>query len=118
MSATTDVKDGVPTDSSGSPARSIQDSKIEPDSQTSIEAPGQEGQEGQEGQDNSARSVHGWAWVLVCASLYTSGLIYGLDTTIAADIQSAIVERFDNVERLTWVGTAFPLGSVVSILPA
>lgn len=65
----------------------------------------------------SQRSVRGFEWFLVCASLYIGALIYGLDTTIAADIQAAIVERFDNVERLTWVGTAFPLGSVCAILP-
>jgi hypothetical protein len=65
----------------------------------------------------SERPVHGFKWFLVCVSLYIGALIYGLDTTIAADIQAAIVERFDNVERLTWVGTAFPLGSVCAILP-
>jgi hypothetical protein len=65
----------------------------------------------------SPRPVRGFKWFLVCASLYIGALIYGLDTTIAADIQAAIVERFDNVERLTWVGTAFPLGSVCAILP-
>lgn len=65
----------------------------------------------------SLRPVRGFKWFLVCVSLYIGALIYGLDTTIAADIQAAIVERFDNVERLTWVGTAFPLGSVCAILP-
>lgn len=68
-------------------------------------------------EDHGPRNVHGFQWVLVCVSLYIGALIYGLDTTIAADIQSAIVERFDSVERLTWVGTAFPLGSVCAILP-
>ncbi|KAI9684601.1 MAG: hypothetical protein M1822_005689 [Bathelium mastoideum] len=112
MSVKNDVEDGVLTDAPSSPVRSIQGSKAEPDFQHSIEelVP--------QGHDNSARTVHGWKWVLVCLSLYTSGLIYGLDTTIAADIQAAIVEKFDNVERLTWVGTGFPLGSVASILPA
>ena len=66
---------------------------------------------------SNPRQVRGFRWFLVCASLYIGALIYGLDTTIAADIQAAIVERFDNVERLTWVGTAFPLGSVCAILP-
>lgn len=65
----------------------------------------------------SQRPVRSFEWFLVCASLYIGALIYGLDTTIAADIQAAIVEQFDNVERLTWVGTAFPLGSVCAILP-
>ncbi len=72
----------------------------------------------QEKEDDSPRPVHGFRWVLVCISLYTGSLIYGLDTTIAADIQGAIVERFDSVELLTWVGSAFPLGSVCAILPA
>lgn len=67
--------------------------------------------------ETSPRPIHGFKWALVCASLYIGALIYGLDTTIAADIQSAIVERFNNVERLTWVGTAFPLGSVCAVLP-
>ncbi|KAI9655994.1 MAG: hypothetical protein M1821_005055 [Bathelium mastoideum] len=112
MSVKNDAEDGVLTDAPSSPMRSIQGSKAEPGSQQSIEelVP--------QVHDNSARTVHGWKWVLVCLSLYTSGLIYGLDTTIAADIQAAIVEKFDNVERLTWVGTGFPLGSVASILPA
>lgn len=51
-------------------------------------------------------------------SLYVGSLIYGLDTTIAADIQGTIVEQFNNVESLTWVGTGFLLGSVVAILPS
>ena len=67
--------------------------------------------------DLPPRSVHGLRWVLVCASLYVGALIYGLDTTIAADIQAAIVDRFGDVSQLTWVGTGFPLGSVSAILP-
>ena len=67
--------------------------------------------------EDSARAIHGFKWVIVCMSLYLAALIYGLDSTIAADIQSAIIERFNNVERLTWVGTAFPLGSVCAVLP-
>ncbi|KAF2846067.1 putative efflux pump antibiotic resistance protein [Plenodomus tracheiphilus IPT5] len=63
------------------------------------------------------RSVHGVRWFLVCSSLYVGALIYGLDTTIAADIQAAIIERFGDVSQLTWVGTGFPLGSVCAILP-
>lgn len=59
-----------------------------------------------------ARSVHGFKWALVCTSLYLSSFLYGLDTTIAADIQGAVVETFGNVSQLTWIGTGFPLGSV------
>ncbi|KAH8429243.1 uncharacterized protein LDX57_006910 [Aspergillus melleus] len=71
-----------------------------------------------EPKDESVRTIHGFKWFLVCISLYVGSLIYGLDTTIAADIQAAIIKRFDNVDQLTWVGTGFPLGSVCAILPA
>jgi hypothetical protein len=67
--------------------------------------------------DLPPRTIHGLRWFLVCASLYVGALIYGLDTTIAADIQAAIVDRFGDVSQLTWVGTGFPLGSVSAILP-
>ncbi|PLB51419.1 MFS general substrate transporter [Aspergillus steynii IBT 23096] len=71
-----------------------------------------------EPKEESVRTIHGFKWFLVCISLYVGSLIYGLDTTIAADIQAAIIKRFDNVDQLTWVGTGFPLGSVCAILPA
>lgn len=105
MTSTEGVEHGVLTDSSGS----IKESK-----HTSSESPDESLQQKE---DDSPRTVHGFKWVLVCVSLYIGALIYGLDTTIAADIQAAIIERFDNVERLTWVGTAFPLGSVCAVLP-
>ena len=63
------------------------------------------------------RTVHGWKWAAAAASLYIGALIYGLDGTIAADIQSAIIKQYASVEKLTWIGTAFPLGSVCAILP-
>jgi len=63
------------------------------------------------------RTVRGWKWAAAAASLYVGALIYGLDGTIAADIQSSIIKQFDSVEKLTWIGTAFPLGSVCAILP-
>lgn len=67
--------------------------------------------------DSSPRDVHGWRWALAAISLYIGAFVYGLDGTIAADIQSAVVEQFGHVESLTWIGTGFPLGSVCFILP-
>lgn len=104
MSSTEDIENGVL-------GESIKESKPESGSQLSPD------ESLQQKEYDSPRTVHGFQWVLVCVSLYIGALIYGLDTTIAADIQAAIVERFDSVERLTWVGTAFPLGSVCAILP-
>jgi hypothetical protein len=109
MSSTKVIDGGVIPITEDSPTESIKESK--PSSQTSPD------ESLQQNEGSSGRTVHGLRWVLVCVSLYIGALIYGLDTTIAADIQAAIVERFDNVERLTWVGTAFPLGSVCAVLP-
>ena len=50
-------------------------------------------------------------------SLDLSAFLYGLDTTIAADIQAAVVTTFGNVEQLSWIGTGFALGSVATVLP-
>lgn len=66
---------------------------------------------------SSARPIHGIKWVLTVASLYSFALLYGLDTTIAADVQPAIVGTFGSVQKLAWIGAGFPLGSVTTILP-
>ncbi|PKS07919.1 hypothetical protein jhhlp_006528 [Lomentospora prolificans] len=67
--------------------------------------------------DDNVRKITGIRWVLVCAALYFSALMYGLDTTIAADVQGAVVKSFGETSQLAWVGAGFPLGSVAVILP-
>lgn len=69
------------------------------------------------GPPTTERQLHGLPWVLVCVSLYLSAFIYGLDTTIAADVQASVVQTFGQVEQLTWMGVGFGLGSVATILP-
>ncbi|KAH8886515.1 MFS general substrate transporter [Thozetella sp. PMI_491] len=63
----------------------------------------------------STREIRGIKWALICISLYVSAFLYGLDTTIAADVQGAVVEQFGNVDQLAWIGAGFPLGSVAVI---
>lgn len=65
----------------------------------------------------SGRQIHGIRWLAICVALYISCLLYGLDTTIAADVQGSVIERFGHVEQLAWLGAGFPLGSVCVILP-
>ncbi|KAI1132293.1 major facilitator superfamily domain-containing protein [Nemania abortiva] len=67
--------------------------------------------------EDDVREITGFRWFLICAGLYVSALIYGLDTTIAADIQGAVVQTFSNASQLAWIGAGFPLGSVAVILP-
>lgn len=56
-----------------------------------------------------------WQWILTCCALYIGAFLYGLDTTIVADVQINIVERFGSVQKLGWIGIGFPLGSVATI---
>jgi MFS family permease len=61
--------------------------------------------------------LSGFRWFLVCACVYVSDFVYGLDTTIAADIQGAVTQTFGTVDQLAWLGAGFALGSTAIILP-
>ena len=63
------------------------------------------------------RNITGFRWLLVCVAIFSANILYGLDTTIAADIQANVSETFDNVTQLGWLGVGFTLGSTVAILP-
>ena len=62
-----------------------------------------------------AHAYSGWRWVLVCVALYITAFLYGLENTIVADVQGAIVQDYGEVEKLGWIGIGFPLGSVATI---
>ncbi|EKG09516.1 Major facilitator superfamily [Macrophomina phaseolina MS6] len=62
------------------------------------------------------RMVRGFPWLIVCIALYITCFLYGLDTTIAADVQGPVTAAFGHVEQLSWIGAGFPLGSVCVIL--
>lgn len=61
--------------------------------------------------------LSGFKWFLVCACVYISDFVYGLDTTIAADIQGAVTQTFGTVDQLAWLGAGFALSSTAVILP-
>ena len=63
------------------------------------------------------RSITGFKWILVCVAIFSANLLYGLDVTIAADIQAPVAETFNEIAQLGWLGIGFTLGSVASILP-
>lgn len=67
--------------------------------------------------DDDVRKITGFRCVLICVALYLSALMYGPDTTIAADVQGAVIETFSEVSQLSWIGAGFSLGSVALILP-
>ncbi|PLB33702.1 major facilitator superfamily transporter [Aspergillus candidus] len=66
--------------------------------------------------ETKERQIRGINWIVVCASLYITCFLYGLDTTIAADVQGPVVAAFGHVDQFSWIGAGFPLGSVCVIL--
>jgi hypothetical protein len=96
------------------PARSLNDG-----SETDIPVDEEKGQNAPEAPSpppEMTRTVKGWKWVLICVGFYFSAFMYGLDNTIAADIQSAVVDTYGDISKLAWLGTGFPLGSIATIL--
>lgn len=69
-----------------------------------------------EGLESNSRQIRGIRWQLICISLYITCFMYGLDTTIAADVQGPVIEEFGHVDQFSWIGAGFPLGSVCVIL--
>jgi hypothetical protein len=63
------------------------------------------------------RTITGFKWFLACLAMFSANLLYGLDTTIVADIQAAVAETYDDITKLGWLGIGFMLGSVAFILP-
>ncbi|KAL6693977.1 major facilitator superfamily domain-containing protein [Trichoderma pleuroticola] len=66
---------------------------------------------------DNVRKITSIGWFLLCPALHATTLLYGLDTTIAADVQSAAIETFEDISQLAWLGAGFTLGSVAVILP-
>lgn len=65
----------------------------------------------------SPHNMGKFRWILTIGALYSATLLYGLDTTIVANVQVSILKSFEHVNQLTWIGAAFPLGSVAVTLP-
>ncbi|KAG4418702.1 hypothetical protein IFR04_008147 [Cadophora malorum] len=62
------------------------------------------------------RQISTLQWTLVCVGLFLGAILYGLDTTIAADVQGPILVSLGEIDKLAWVGIGFPMGSVAIIL--
>ena len=58
-----------------------------------------------------------WVFWMAFASMLCCAFLYGLDTTIAADVQASIYKSLGEISKIAWVGIGFPLGSAGTILP-
>lgn len=65
--------------------------------------------------DEPAVQMSNIRWFSVCAGLYLTAFLYGLDSTIAADVQGPILASLGDLNMLPWVGTGFLLGSVATV---
>ncbi|EFR00803.1 hypothetical protein MGYG_03808 [Nannizzia gypsea CBS 118893] len=69
----------------------------------------------QEAGDTEPVKMSNLRWFSVCVGLYLTAFLYGLDSTIAADVQGPILASLGDLSLLPWVGTGFLLGSVATI---
>ena len=60
----------------------------------------------------SPRNVHGIKWALAVTSILISTFLFALDNTIVADIQPAIVDRFGQVGKISWLAVAFLIAAI------
>ena len=68
------------------------------------------------GEEKSPRDVHGLVWVLVVISILSSTFLFALDNTIVADVQPAIVDRFNSISKLPWLSVAFLVAAAATNL--
>ncbi|KAK0647240.1 Efflux pump patC [Lasiodiplodia hormozganensis] len=87
-----------------------------PTNRSSVEPDAEKGSPGENADEQPARTYSTWQWALILAAIYASQFLYGLDTTIVADIQASVVSEFDQIGQLGWLGVGYPLGSVATIL--
>ena len=60
--------------------------------------------------------MSGFAWIVVVVAVLSTIFLFALDNTITADLQPAIVARFDAVDRLSWISVAYLLGAAALTL--
>jgi hypothetical protein len=64
----------------------------------------------------SIRTVSGFCWFLIVSAILGSTFLYALDNTVVADVGVNVVQTLGEIEKLPWLGTAFTLSSMSTIL--
>jgi MFS family permease len=77
-------------------------------------------EEGQTPPQTPAPITHrptGFRWFLIVVSILVGLFLFALDNTIVADVQPAIVEDFQSVDKISWLATGFFLSGTALMLP-
>ncbi|GAM39190.1 hypothetical protein TCE0_034f10528 [Talaromyces pinophilus] len=106
----------MPSESFSTSPRPVMDDPVLGKPTTDEEAAMEKGQESTSDAPEATatappREFHGLSWFLVIVSILCSTFLFGLDNTIAADVQPAIIERFNSVNKISWVSVAFMMGA-------
>lgn len=64
------------------------------------------------------RQIRGARWALACVAIFSANWLYGLDSTIAADLQSAVSISLDNVTERGWLAGLWLLPGLDRVDPA
>ncbi|KAH8588273.1 putative efflux pump antibiotic resistance protein [Bisporella sp. PMI_857] len=62
------------------------------------------------------RTIRGVSWLLVIVSFISATFLWGLDSTIVANVQATFVERFHAINKLAWNSVSFFLGAAATVL--
>ncbi|PQE26931.1 MFS drug efflux transporter protein [Rutstroemia sp. NJR-2017a BVV2] len=73
--------------------------------------------EGSNPDADEPRKVTGFKWFLVVTAILSSHMLFALDNTIVANIQPAIIEKFNSADQVSWLSVAFALCSSALVLP-
>ena len=72
--------------------------------------------EEQQDKTSPGRPIQKISWSLIVISILTTTFLFGLDNTIVADIQPAIVSQFGSVNKLPWLSVAFLVSAASTTL--
>jgi hypothetical protein len=110
----------LPVNSTDEPDKRDADEKLavtgpSPTESVSIAYNGSDTPEEEDASGGVGREMSNLRWFVVCVGLYLTAFLYGLDSTIAADVQGPTLASLGELRLLPWVGTGFLLGSVATV---
>ncbi|KAJ2988637.1 hypothetical protein NUW58_g3869 [Xylaria curta] len=66
------------------------------------------------GDSQQHRKLTGIAWFIAVFAIISSTFLYALDNTVLANVRPSIIDTFGQIDLLTWVSVAYPLGEIGS----